>query len=503
MKHSFYPLSAFILFGSFFNCNAGKTTTETRKKPNILFLFADDQRADALGCSGNTYIRTPNIDRIAENGVRFTNNYVMGGHHGAICAPSRAMLMSGKSLFHVYDVLDGVMTMPKYFSNYGYETFGTGKWHNGAKSFEATFQKGDNVFLGGMSDHYNVPCRTLGSDGKLTEPVKKGYSTDLFAEAAINFLSTYASGAKQNPFFCYVAFTAPHDPRSPHKDYMGMYPDGTIPLPGNFKELHPFAFDALNVRDETLGAWPRTPEMIQQSLSDYYALISHLDNRIGEIIENLKKLGLYGNTIIVYAADNGLAIGSHGLLGKQDLYEHSMKVPLIISGPGIPKNEVRKAMLYLFDLFPTLSDLCGLPSPEGVDGKDFVPVLMGKEKAVRHSIYTAYRNTVRAVRTEEWKLIRYPQRNYSQLFNLKNDPLEINNLAALPENKAKVDELMALLDEWHTSTNDTAAMNPKTFLPMGYDYKKLIQKPDVHQPDYILDKYFKGVDLKNANKIEH
>ena len=144
-----------------------------------------------------------------------------------------------------------------------------------------------------MSDHYNVPCRSLGTDGKLSEPVKKGYSTDLFADAAIGYLNNYSKGKREKPFFCYVAFTAPHDPRSPRKDYIGMYPDESIPVPGNFKKLHPFEFDNLNIRDETLGPWPRTPEIIQASLADYYALISHLDNRIGDIIDILKKAGLY------------------------------------------------------------------------------------------------------------------------------------------------------------------------------------------------------------------
>ena len=503
MRQSVLLLSAFMTLVIVANGGTLKEKQVVQKRPNILFLFADDQRADALGCSGNTYISTPNIDQLAGTGVRFTNNYVMGGHHGAICAPSRAMMMSGKSLFHVFDKLEGVHTMPMHFAENGYETFGTGKWHNGAKMFEASFQKGENVFLGGMTDHYKVPCQTLGSDRKLGKPVIKGYSTDLFADAAIGYLNSYAGGSREKPFFCYVAFTAPHDPRSPRKDYIGMYPDGTIPLPGNFKALHPFEFDFLNIRDETLGAWPRTPEMIQQSLSDYYALISHLDNRIGDIIEALKKQGLFENTIIVYAADNGLAIGSHGLLGKQDLYEHSMKVPLIISGPGIPKNEVRDAMLYLYDIFPTLSDLCGLPKPEGIDGKDFASVMMGKEKSVRSSLYTAYRNTARAVRTDEWKLIRYPQRNFTQLFNLKKDPLEINNVIALAENKQKVDMLMTLMNEWHTLSNDTASMNPKTILPLEYDYHKLKQNPDNSQPAYILERYFKGVDLNNVNKKEH
>ncbi|CAH8296245.1 arylsulfatase A-like enzyme [Mariniflexile fucanivorans] len=474
-----------------------------KNKPNVLFIFADDQRADALGCSGNTYIQTPNIDQLAQNGVQFTNSYVMGGHHGAICAPSRAMLMSGKSLFHVYDKLDGVITMPMHFAENGYETFGTGKWHNKAASFEASFQHGDNVFIGGMADHYSTPMRKLGKDGKLSEPINKGYSTDLFADAAINYLNGYAIGKQENPFFCYIAFTAPHDPRSPREDYIGMYPDESIPVPGNFKALHPFQFDNLTIRDEMLGPWPRTPELIQASLADYYALISHMDNRIGDVINTLKKQGLYENTIIVYAADNGLAIGSHGLLGKQDLYEHSMKVPLIISGPGIPKNQIKDALVYLFDVYPSLADLCNLPEPTNIDGTNFASVIKGKETKIRESLYTSYRHTARAVRTDEWKLIRYPERNYTQLFNLKNDPLEIHNLSELSEYKSKVSEMMGLIETWHASTDDTANLNPSTILPLEYDYKKLKQKPDDKQPKYTLDKYFKGVDLKDVDKSEH
>jgi len=460
------------------------------QKPNILILFADDQRADALGCSGNTYIETPNIDKLSERGVRFTNNYVMGGHHGAISAPSRAMLLTGKSLYNVYDVLDGVTTLPMYLASQGYETFGTGKWHNGAKSFEASFQRGENVFIGGMCDHYNVPCRKLGPDGKLSDPVTKGFSTDLFADAAIGFLDDYSKGGKKKPFFCYVAFTAPHDPRSPRKDYIGMYPDQAIPLPGNYKKYHPFEFDNMLVRDENLAPWPRTPEIIQASLADYYALITHLDNRVGDIIETLKRNGLFENTIIVYAADNGLAIGSHGLLGKQDLYEHSMKVPMIISGPGIPQNRIADALVYLYDLFPTLLSLCNLPEPDGVDGKDLTPVIMGRSDEVRSSLFTVYRNTVRAVRDKEWKLIRYPERHYTQLFNLENDPLEINNLAGKAVYQSRVDDMMKLISEWQEVTGDTAVLTSKTKLQMEYKPAIFKQKADQWQPEYTLNKYF-------------
>ncbi len=481
------PAMAFVLT-SLESC---VPAVQKQEKPNVLILFADDQRADALRCSGNTYIKTPNIDRLSENGVRFTNSYIMGGHIGAICAPSRAMMLSGKSLYHVYDNLDGVNTMPMHFAGQGYETFGTGKWHNGAKTFEASFQKGSNVFIGGMCDHYNVPCRNLGSDGKLTKPETKGFSTDLFADAAIRYLNNYAMGTRENPFFCYVAFTAPHDPRSPREDYIGMYPDDGIPLPGNFKKYHPFAFyDNMDIRDENLAPWPRTPEIIQASLADYYALISHLDKRVGDIIETLKKEGLYEKTIIVYAADNGLAIGSHGLLGKQNCYEHSMKVPLIISGPGVPKGKVSDALVYLYDLFPTLSDLCNLPEPDGIDGKVLTQVIKGSSEGVRSSLFTTYQHRVKAVRTKEWKLIRYPEIHFTQLFNLKDDPLEINNLAVLPDYQPKVDEMMNLLFKWQKETSDTARLTSKATLPMEYEPALLEQIPDDFQPVYVLKKYF-------------
>jgi len=465
---------------------------ESQKRPNIVFLFADDQRADAMGCSGNDYIQTPNIDQLAEVGMHFTNAYIMGGYHGAVSAPSRAMLMTGRNLFHVNDSLEGMTTMPQYFARHGYETFGTGKWHNGAKSFESSFQKGKNVFIGGMHNHFDIPCQTLGSNGKLGETVEKGYSTDIFAESAIDFIESYAEGPKNKPFFCYVAFTAPHDPRSPRQDYIGRYADGTIPVPGNFKKFHPFAFDDMQIRDENLAPWPRTPEIIQASLADYYAMISHLDERIGDIIKTLKEEGLFENTIIVYAADNGLAIGSHGLLGKQNLYEHSVKVPLIISGPGIPKDKVSDAFVYLYDLFPTLADICHLPKPTDIDGKNFTSVIRGKSDNVRSSLFTAYRYTVRAVRTEEWKLIRYPDRDYTQLFHLKNDPLEIHNLANDSVYSTQLGEMMGLLKQWQTEVGDTVSLTAKTILPMNYDPTKFKQTPDANQPEYILKKYFVG-----------
>uniref|UniRef100_UPI003593054F sulfatase-like hydrolase/transferase n=1 Tax=Aquiflexum sp. TaxID=1872584 RepID=UPI003593054F len=459
-------------------------------KPNVLFLFTDDQRADALSFTGNKHIQTPNIDQLAREGSFFTNAYVMGGHHGAICAPSRAMMLSGKSLFHVYDRLKDVETMPMRFGNHGYVTFGTGKWHNEKEAFEASFQQGSQVFLGGMADHFNIAVRELSDEGILSEPVMQGFSTDLFADAAINFIDEYSASGQENPFFCYVSFTVPHDPYSPAPEYIDRYNQDSLPLPANYMPYHPFVFDDMTVRDENLTSWPRKPEVIQAILADYYALIHHLDDRIGDIVEVLKKNNLYDNTIIVYAADNGLAVGSHGLLGKQNLYEHSTRVPVILKGPGIPENEHFDAFVYLYDLYPTLAELAGIPPPEGIDGLSLSNVLNGTINEIRSSLFTAYRHTVRSVREKEWKLIRYPERDYTQLFNLSSDPHEMINLAGDSQYDKKTEELMALLKVWQQQSGDTAKLTASKILPLDYDPESLVRKPDRWQPSYTLEKYF-------------
>jgi len=459
-------------------------------KPNVLFLFADDQRADAVGVANNPYIQTPNLDQLANEGSRFQNAYVMGGNHGAVCAASRAMLLSGRSLFHVYDRLKDERTFPMDFAQAGYITFGTGKWHNEKEAFEASFQHAKNVYLGGMADHYDVSMRDYDENGKLGEATKRGYSTEVFADGVIDFIQSQAKSESEEPFMAYVAFTAPHDPYSPEANYINYYPDGSLPLPGNYMPYHPFEFDDLMVRDELLTGWPRKPEVIQMILSDYYAMVTHLDMQIGRIIQALKDNGLYENTIIVYTADNGIAVGSHGLLGKQSLYEHSTKVPMIIKGPGVPENETFDALVYLYDLYPTLAELAGIPKPAQVDGKSLVPILEGKEKVIRNSLFTAYRHTVRAIRTPEWKLIRYPERDFTQLFNLKNDPLELNNLAESNEYYSTKEELMGLLKDWQNNSGDTAVLTTKTIKQLEYNPDTLTRKPDRWQPQYTLKKYF-------------
>ncbi|MFC2126431.1 sulfatase-like hydrolase/transferase [Bacteroidota bacterium] len=465
-------------------------TLKAQDKPNILFLFSDDQRADAIGAFGNPYIQTPNIDKLAYTGMRFTNNFCMGSHHGAVCAPSRAMLMSGRNLFRVYDKLDGIKTMPMVLGEHGYITFGTGKWHNEKTAFADGFQFGENIFFGGMSDHFNVPVVDMKENGSFTDVTKKGFSTVVFTDAAIRFIKEYSKGEKDKPFFAYVSYTVPHDPRSPDKDYIGLYGDENLPIPQNYMRKHPFILQDARGRDENLGAWPRSPEQIRAQLADYYGLISQLDDQVGRLLNTLKKLEMYDNTIIIFTSDHGLGMGSHGLLGKQNLYEHSMKSPLIITGPGIPVNQSSDALVYLYDLFPTFCSMLDIQPPAGVEGKDITPIIYQEQLEVRSSLFTAYTNYQRAVRNKRWKLIQFPKLNHTLLFDLQDDPYELNNLADDDIHSGKVSEMWQLLEKWQVSTGDTIKLVSQNPQPMDYDLSDHIRKPDRHQPEYTLKKYF-------------
>jgi arylsulfatase A-like enzyme len=481
MKHKIISIFALIIFSTF--------QLFAQTKPNVVLILADDLRQDALGCYGNTYVKTPNIDKIAANGTRFTNAYICGGDQGAICSPSRAMLMTGKSYHRISNKVEGEMTLPKMLTANGYETFMTGKWHNEKEGVAEGFSQAQNIMFGGMDDHYNTPMQSMNKDKTFTEIERKGFSTDVFTNTAISFLE------KQNdkkPFFLYLPYTAPHDPRSPESKYIDMYEPNSIPIPANFKELHPFSFGyEMGGRDEFLSKHPRTPEDIRNQLADYYALVSHMDDAIGKVLNKLKEKGLDKNTIVIFAADNGLALGSHGLMGKQNLYEHSMKVPLIFSGLSIPKSQTNSSMTYLLDIFPTVSEYVGLKAPEKVDGISLKNVIQNKGNVHRNSILTAYIDAHRAVRNENFKLIVYPKINHKQLFDLKNDPHELVNLAEKAEYKKTVEELTMLMKSQQNELGDSLPLTAKEILPKEWDYKLLKRVPDKWQPKYTLDKYFK------------
>jgi len=436
-------------------------TVQPPPKPNILFLLTDDHRADAIGALGNPVIKTPNIDSIANSGFVFTNAYNLGANVPAVCLPSRNMLLSGRA----YTRWEGRFAPPEpanladAMKSAGYETWHQGKKGNTAEEIHKRF------------DHTQYVANDL-------EARSTGEPGEEIVDNAIEFLT---GRQRQQPFFMYLAFAAPHDPRIAAPAYRGLYDPGEIPLPKNYLPVHPFDNGEMVIRDELLAPWPRTGDEIRRHLHDYYATISGLDHHIGRLLQHLKDTGLYENTIIVFAADQGLAIGSHGLMGKQNLYEHSAKAPLFISGPDIPQGR-SNALVYLLDVFPTLCSLVGAPQPQGADGATLAPIMYGQDVRVRRTLFLAYRDVQRSIRDDRYKLILYPHNGTTQLFDLENDPDEINNLATNPDFAHRVEAMTNALAQWQEIIGDNAPLvygdpsNPRFTPPTGQALRDLRAK---------------------------
>lgn len=457
------------------------------KRPNILFFFTDDQRFDTIRALGCGAVQTPAIDRLVARGTAFTQAHIPGGTSGAICMPSRAMLHTGRTLFHLEGAGQGIpdahVMMGEHFQAHGYRTWGTGKWHNGPASFARSFSGGAEIFFGGMDDHWNVPVFDFDPSGvydavlpqcpdafrsnevkwRRGDHVAAGkHSSELFADAAIRYIEGYDAS---DPFLMYLSFMAPHDPRTMPKAYLEMYDPEQIALPRNFMGGHPFDNGDLKGRDELLAEFPRDPNAIRKHIAEYYAMISHLDAQIGRVMDALEASGRAEETIVVFAGDNGLAVGQHGLLGKQNMYEHSIRVPLIFSGPGVPVGERRDAFVYLLDIFPTLCDLAGLDVPETVEGTRLTPAMADENEPVRETLFAAYRQFQRMVKDDRFKLIEYAVdgRRTTQLFDLETDPLEQCNLAGSAHYVDRVIALRKHMFEWRDAWDDAQSQWGKTF----------------------------------------
>ena len=469
------------------SCKMAEKEKEKTEQPNFLFLFADDQSYNTINNLGNEVMKTPNLDRLVNNGITFTYCFNQGSWSGAVCVASRAMLITGKYIYHARRDVDTAQLWGETFFNAGYKTFMTGKWHNKNHTVLKSFNEARSIGLGmyetkgGMQGPgYNRPTPENNSwipydtsllghwsprvkdiiytaEGKKigdTYVVNK-HTSQLYADNAIEFLENHAAQSNK-PFFMYVAFNAPHDPRQSPREFVDMYPSEQIELPENYLPEHPFdQGERYTLRDERLGPFPRTPEAVKVHIQEYYAIISHMDYQIGRILDALEKSGMADNTYIIFSADHGLAVGQHGLLGKQNQYDHSIRMPLIICGPGIEEKVKSKALVYLHNMFATTCELAGIPTPGTVEFKSLVPLITGKEKEGYETIYGSYRSFQRMVRTKDYKLIIYPVAGETQLFNIKNDPWETNNLAGKPEYQEKVGELFEKLQVLQKEVGDT------------------------------------------------
>ena len=454
------------------------------KKPNVLFILTDDQRHDTIRALGNLMIKTPNLDALCADGMAFTNAHIPGGTVPAVCLPSRAMIHTGRSLFSLDDngrtVPRAHALMGETFRQNGYRTFGTGKWHNGTDSYYRSFTDGAEIFFGGMWDHWNVPVYEFREDGKYDQVsqacigqyfsnkttvtrashIHLGYhSTDLFTDEALKWLSAYDGEA---PFFMSVSYLAPHDPRTMPEPFASMYDPNDMVLEC-FAGEH-FRYGIETVRDEIIEDYPRRQDAVRRHIADYYGMISHIDSRIGDIIALLKEKGLYDNTIIVFTGDNGLAVGRHGLMGKQSCYEHSIRIPLIMAGPGIPKNARENGYHYLYDLFPTLCGLCGIEIPQTVEGTDFGAVFRGGA-CRRDEIYAVFGDMIRSYKDARYKLIEYRFQKVAvtQLFDLEADPYETRNLADEPDYRAVRQRLTDRLVACGRQENESAHKTGQVF----------------------------------------
>jgi arylsulfatase A-like enzyme len=420
------------------------------ERPNVVFLFSDDQRADAVGALGNPDIRTPSMDRLIEGGTYFSQAYVQGTMTPATCLPCRAMLMSGKPLFRAPLQLDSGTLMPEVFRRAGYRTFATGKWHNGQNSFLKCFNEAEAVFFGGAArDHYQVPLHYREGDRMVPYEVPGVFSTVLFADAAVSFLKKQ-QGSDQ-PFFCYVPFTSPHAPFVPPGEYATMYDPEEITLPPNFQKG---ARIGGGVGRGGFGRGGVSGRGRAQNYASYYGMITHLDHHIGRILEAIRQYGHSDDTLIVFASDHGLSMGSHGLNGKHNAYEHSSRSIITLSGPGIPKKK-SSALVYLYDLYPTLCELAGLKVPEEVEGLSLVDCIHGRKDSPRDYLFTAYMQNERAIRDQQYKLFARLDDGSHQLFDLRNDPHELNDLSQKASSRDIVKRLQSELVKAREAYGDT------------------------------------------------
>ena len=467
-----------------------------KDKPNIVFIFADDMTYTAINTLGNSEIFTPNLDRLFRSGTTFTNAYNMGAWNGAVCVASRAMIISGRSVWEANKFRENWLQDKEYDKTWGrlmqgagYETYMTGKWHVDAPA-DSVFQNVVHVRPGMPSDSWNhngriaylnqlieggaseAQIRAVGYNRPLSEndsswsPTDKKYGgfweggkhwSEVLKDDASTFIKN-ASG-RQAPFFMYLAFNAPHDPRQAPQEYLDKYPLENISLPESWLPEYPFK-DAIDngpdLRDEALGPFPRTAFATKTHIKEYYALVSHLDTQVGGIIKALEESGKMDNTIIIFTADHGLAIGRHGLLGKQTQFDHSIRPPFVISGPGIPSAKKISEDIYLQDAMATSLELAGVTKPEYVYFNSVLDLVDGtRTESHYNAIYGGYVDSQRMIRKGGFKLMVYPKINKTLLFDLENDPEEMTDLSDLPKYKQKCDQMFKELVQMQQALNDT------------------------------------------------
>lgn len=425
---------------------AAATAGPPGQRPNLLFILVDDQSPFDLPCyDPDSPLDSPVLNRLAAEGMVIDGAYHMGAWIGAVCTPSRHMIMSGRTVWHIPDRgrsrknpnqdnpelvppdLEDY-TMPAVFNRAGYATMRTCKNGNSYDAANALF----------------TVSRTASKRGGTDETGSAWH-----AQQVLDYLGDREQEQEQDPFLIYFGFSHPHDTRDGKPELLAKYgavnhadPD-TLPLanagqpklPANYLSAHPFHHGHPDLRDEVAvsGVWKNRDERtIRNELGREMACSENIDIQIGRVLEKLEAMGELENTYVFYTADHGMAIGRHGLQGKQNLYQHTWRVPMIVKGPGIAAGSRATGNVYLLDVLATLCDLAGIEPPATSEGTSFRPVLEGKAESIRETLYGVYCGGttpgMRCIKQGDWKLIKYDVLDgnvrETQLFNLAENPNE-------------------------------------------------------------------------------
>jgi len=444
------------------------------RRPNILFILADDQSPNDLKMyNPRSILETPVLDKLAEEGMIFDGAHHMGSWSGAVCRPSRHMIMSGRTIWHIpgastrrqksdqaaSDLIPADLpnfTMAAVFNRAGYDTMRTCKRGNSYESANKLFTVRHDASKRGGTDETGSAWH---------------------AEQVLNYLNDRQANRDKDPFLIYYGFSHPHDPRNGKQGLLEKY--GAVnhtdrnsrppanakqpPLPINYLPAHPFHHGHPGLRDEVAlsGAWEKRDERtMRNEMGREFACSENIDFQIGRVLDKLREMGELENTYIFYTADHGIAIGRHGLQGKQNLYEHTWRVPFIVKGPGVKQGRA-VGNIYLLDVLPTICDLADIEAPETVEGVSFRGVLEGREQTVRDVLYGVYcggtKPGMRCVKKGDWKLIKYDvldgKVRETQLFNLKDNPREL-----LKEHQA--DDVVSLVGNQPEPNQVNLADNP-------------------------------------------
>lgn len=447
------------------------------KKPNFLFIIVDDQSPFDLKVydSGST-LKTPNIDRLAKAGLVFDGSYHMGSWMGAVCTCSRHMVMTGRSVWHLPSnntkrkgpngnnpalVPPNLEknSLPAIFNRAGYDTMRTCKRGNSFSGANKEFQiVKDATKRGGTKES----------------------GSHWHGQQVIDYLNNREATEDADPFLIYFGFSHPHDERNGTPELLKKYgasnhrDPNSLPtlhhkqpeLPVNYLPKHPFPDGHPGLRDEVKvpGVWENRDEAtIRNEMGREFACSENIDIQIGRVIGKLEAMGELENTYIIYTSDHGMAIGRHGLQGKQNLYEHTWRVPYIVKGPGVKKGRAQ-GNIYLLDTLATLCDLADIEAPNTNEGTSFKPILTGERKIIRDTLFGVYaggtKPGMRSVKKGDWKLVKFDvldgKVRETQLFNLKENPNEFlpehgkknpmfTNLADDPNHAAKLAEMEGLL----------------------------------------------------------